>query len=98
MAFEGFSDSKRLLDQSQYFDMLESKKISAMLPKLWKKSFINGIVIPAKMKRCDENGGKILCVTCNNQMNENKEFEGNLNFLKREAPNEFGFMLSYFIE
>ena len=30
MTFRGFSDSKRLLDRSQYFDMLDGKKITAM--------------------------------------------------------------------
>ena len=98
MTFEGFNDSKRLLDRSQYFDMLEGKKISAMLPKSWIKSFNNGIVIPAKMRGCDDCRGKILCVTCNNQINEIKEFEANLNLSKRKAPNEFGHMLPYFIE
>ena len=40
MTFKGFNDSQRLLDRSQYFDLLEGKKISAMLPKSWDKSFI----------------------------------------------------------
>ena len=50
-----------------------------MLPRSWKKSFNNGIVIPVKMRRCDEYKGDISCMTCNNQANKNKEFEGNLN-------------------
>ena len=33
MTFKSFNDSKRLLDRSQYFNMLEGKKISAMLPR-----------------------------------------------------------------
>ena len=37
--FKGFNDSKRLIDRSQYFKMIEGKKISAMLPRSWKKSF-----------------------------------------------------------
>ena len=32
--FKGFNDSKRLLDRSQYFKMIEAGKISAMLPRL----------------------------------------------------------------
>ena len=32
MTFKGFNDSKGLLDRSQYLNMLEGKKISAMLP------------------------------------------------------------------
>ena len=31
--FKGFNDNKRLLDRSQYFKMLEGKKVSALLPK-----------------------------------------------------------------
>ena len=72
MTFKGFNDSKRLLDRSQYFDMLESKKKSAMLPKSWKKSFNNGTVISAKMRRCDKCRGNIFCATCKNQINEKK--------------------------
>ena len=46
--FKGFNDSKRLLDRSQYFKMIEGKKISAMLPRFWKKSFNSGVIIPEK--------------------------------------------------
>ena len=95
--FKGFNDSKRLLDRSQYFKMVEGKKITAMLPKSWKKSFDNGIIIPAKMRFCNECNDKNLCFKCNNQINENKEFEANLNELKRYPPNEFGHMLPYFV-
>ena len=34
---------------------------------------------------------------CNNQINENKEFEANLNEIKRQPPNEFGHMLPCYI-
>ena len=53
MTFKGFNDSKRLLDRSQYFDMWEGKKITAMLPRSWKKSFNDGIIIPTKMRNCN---------------------------------------------
>ena len=36
-----------------------------------------------------------MCDKCNNQIKENKEFEANLNELKRHSPNEFGHMLPY---
>ena len=68
MTFKGLNDSKRLLDRCQYFNMLQSKKISAMLPRSWKKSFNNGIIIPVKMRRCNESNDKMLCITCNNQV------------------------------
>ena len=35
--FKGFNKSKRLLDRSQYFEMIEGKKISALLAESWKK-------------------------------------------------------------
>ena len=95
--FKGFNDSKRLLDRSQYFKMINGEKISAMLPKSWKKSFDNGIIIPAKMRFCNKCNDKKLCDICNNQINENKEFEANLNELKRYKSNDCGHMLPYYV-
>ena len=95
--FKGFNDSKRLLDRSQYFKMIEGKKISAMLPRSWKKSFNSGVIIPKKMRFCNKCDDKKLCDRCNNQINENKEFEANLNELKRHPPNDFDYMLPYYI-
>ena len=97
MTFKGFNDSKRLLDRSQYFDKLDGKKISAMIPRSWKKSFENGVIIPTQMRHCNTCKDGILCITCNNQINENKEFEANLNLLKRDVPNRFGHMLPYYV-
>ena len=48
--FKGFNDSKRLLDRSQFFKMIEGKKLSALLPKSWKKWFDSGVIIPEKMR------------------------------------------------
>ena len=96
MTFKGFNDSKRLLDRSQYFDMWEGKKISAMLPRSWKKSFDNEVIIPKKMRFCKKCNNIKMCDSCNNQINENKEFEANLNLLKRDEPNNFGHMLPYY--
>ena len=91
--FKGVNDSKRLLDRSQYFKMKEGEKISAILPKSWKKSFDNGVIIPKKMRFCKKCNDIKMCDICNNQINENKEFEANLNELKRHPPNEHGYML-----
>ena len=96
MTFKGLNDSIRILDGSQYFNMSEGKKKSAMLPRSWKKSFKNGIAIPTKMKHCNECKDGILCTTCNNQVNENKKFEVNLVLLKRQAANDLGHMLRYY--
>ena len=81
-SFKGFNDSKRLLDRSQYFKMMEGKKVSALLPKSWKKSFDSGINIPTKKRFCNECNDKKLCNKCNNQINGNKEIGANLNKLK----------------
>ena len=95
MAFKGFNASKRLFDRYQYFKMLDGEKVTVILPESCRKSFINCIIVPVKMRRCDECKGERLCMTCNNQINENKEFESNINLLKRQASNQFGHMLPY---
>ena len=81
MTFKGFNDSKRLLDRSQCFNMLKGKKITAILPRSWKKSFENGVIFPTKTRQCNVCKDGILCSTCNIQINENKEFEANINLL-----------------
>ena len=48
------------------------------------------------MRFCKECSKEKYCDRCNNRSNENKDFETNLNLLKREAPNEFGQRLPYF--
>ena len=76
--------------------MIESKKVSALLPKSWKKSLDSGIILPTKMRFCNKCKDKKLCNKCNNQINENKEFEVNFSELKRHPPNEFGYMLPHY--
>ena len=49
------------------------------------------------MRFCNECKDEILCTTCNNQINENKEFEAHLNESKRHPLNEFGHLLPYYI-
>ena len=49
------------------------------------------------MRQCNVCKDGILCSTCNNQINENKEFEANLNLLKREKPKDCGHMLPYYV-
>ena len=34
--------------------MIEGKKVSALLPISWKKLFDSGIIIPTKMRFCNE--------------------------------------------
>ena len=67
-----------------------------MLPKSWKNAFNSGIIIPTKLRFCNECNDQEFCNKCNNQINENKDFQANLNDLKRHPPNEFGYMLPYY--
>ena len=93
MTFKGFNDSKRLLGRSQNLNMLEGKKISAMLPRLWKKFLLMAllyqqkwdIVMNVKMEYYVEH---VIIKSI-----ENKEFKANLNLLKRHPANELGHML-----
>ena len=78
--------------------MTDGEKKSAMLRKSWKKSFNSGVIIPAKIKFCNECTDKLTCNNCNNQINENKEFEANINLIKPEAPNQSGHLLTYYKE
>ena len=95
--FKGFSDGKRLVNRSQYFDMLKGEKILLLLRRSCeKKSFNNGILLPTKMRRFNECKNGIICDKCNIQVNENKKFEAILTLFKREAPKEFGHMLPYY--
>ena len=69
-----------------------------MLPRSRKKSLNNGIVIPAKLRFWNECSKEKRCDRCNIQVNGSKEFEAILEELKRQPPNEFGYMLQYFKE
>ena len=91
---QGFNDSKRFKDCSQYFKKIEVEKVTAVLPKDWKKLFNSGVFIPEKMRFCIICNGEILCDDCSNQVTK-KELEANLTLLKRQAPNEFGYMIFF---
>ena len=76
--------------------MINGKIVSAMLPKSWEKSFNGGIFTPTKTRFFNECNDKRLCIKCKNQVNENWEFEPDLNLLKRKAPNRIGLLLPYY--
>ena len=75
--------------------MLKDKKNSYATK--WRKSFNNGIIMPTKMRQCNKCKDGILCTTCNNLIDEDKEFKANLYLLKRDVPNQFGHTLPYYI-
>ena len=55
-----------------------------------------GVVGPHKMRHCNKCSIDILCDGCEKLVNQNKEFSANLNEIKRQAPNENGFMLRWY--
>ena len=77
---------------------MEGNESSGLLHKNWKEFFDSGKIIPTKMRFCNECNVKKVCNKCDNQINGNKEFEANLNFLKRQPPKKFGSKLPYFTE
>ena len=95
--FKGFKDVKDVLDRKEYFKMFEGDKLIAKVPLSWKKSFSQGVVIPHKMRNCNNCTKDILCDDCDKSVNQNKEFSANLNEVKRQPPNDFGHMLPKYI-
>ena len=95
--FKGFTNVSDNLDRKEYFNMYNGNKLVAEVPLSWKKSFSQGIVIPHKMRNCINCTKDILCVDCDKLVNQNKEFSANLNELKREKPNDLGYMLPKYI-
>ena len=95
--FKGFKDVSDKLDRKEYFNMADGDKLVAKIPLSWKESFSQGVVIPHKMRDCNNCTKDILCDDCDKLVNQNKEFSANLNELKREKPNNFGHMLPKYI-
>ena len=60
-----------------------------------KKIFSMGVVIPHKIRNCNECIKDILCERCDKLVNQTKA--ANVNELKRQPPNEFGHMLPKYI-
>ena len=95
--FKGFTNVSDKLDRKEYFNMADGDKLIAKVPLSWKKSFSQGIVIPHKMRNCNNCTKDILCDDCDKLVNQNKEFLANFNELKREKPNDHGYMLPKYI-
>ena len=77
--------------------MTYGDNLIAKVPLSWKKSFSQGVVIPHKMRNCSDCKKDVLCEICDNLVNQKKEFSANLNELKRQPPNDFGYTLPKYI-
>ena len=92
-----FTDVSNNLDRKEYFKMFNGDDLIAKIPLSWKKSFSQGALIPHKMKNCSDCKKDILCDECDKLVYQRKELLANLNKLKRDALNEFGYMLPKYI-
>ena len=92
-----FGDVNRLLDSKKYFEMKEGKSVSSKFPLSWKRGFEFGIVIPTRDRYCNKCSDDKICEDCENKTKQYKEFEANLNELKRQPPNELNQMLPYYV-
>ena len=95
--FKGFKDVKDVLDRKEYFNMADGDKLVAKVPLSWKKSFSQGVVIPHKIRNCNNCTIDIICDDFDKLVNQKKDFSANLNELKREKPNDFVHMLPKYI-
>ena len=78
--------------------MFEGNKVVAKAPLIWKTSISMCVVIPHKTRNCDNCKKKhILCDGCDKLVNHKREVSANLNEVKRQPPNEFGYMLPKYI-
>ena len=77
--------------------MFRGDKLIAKVPLSWKKSFSQGVVIPHKLRNCNNCTNDNLCDDCDKLVNQNKEFSANLNELKREKRIDLGHMLPKYI-
>ena len=85
------------LDRKENFNMANGGKLIAKVALSWKKSFSRGVVIPHKMKNCDNCTKDFLCDECDKLVNQNIEFSANLNEIKRQPLNDFGHMLPKYV-
>ena len=76
--------------------MFDGGKLIGKVPLSWKKSFSMGVVIPHKMRNCNKCDRGSLCDDCDKLVNQRKEFSANLIELKRQPPNDFDHMLTWY--
>ena len=52
--FKGFTNVSDNLHRKEHFNMADGGKLVAKVPLCWKKSFIQGVVIPHKTRNCSD--------------------------------------------
>ena len=95
--FKSSKDVRDVLDRKEYFKMADGDKLVAKIPLSWNKSFSQGVVIPHKLRNCNNCSKHLLCDDCDKLVNQNKELSADQNELKRQKPNNLGHMLPKYI-
>ena len=67
--FKGFTNVSDKLDRKEYFNMYNGDKLVAKVPLSWKKPFSQGVIIPHKMRNCDDCKIDSLCDECDELVN-----------------------------
>ena len=84
-------------DSEECFKKYGVDRLIAKVPLSSKKSSKMGVVIPHKIRNCNNCTKDFLCDECDEFVNQNKKFFAELDELKREPPNQFAYMLPKYI-
>ena len=82
--FKGFTDSQRLSDRNQHFEMFLGNKNQAKQPISWKKGFDSDNVFPKKWTYCTECKEDSFCSGCDETINQIKELAPSPNEIRRQ--------------
>ena len=96
--FKCFTNVSDNFDRKEHFNTAIGDKLIATVPLSRKRSWIQRVVIPHKMRNCSDCANDSLCDICDKLVNQKKETSANLNEMKREPPNQFGHMLPWYKE
>ena len=68
--FKDFTNVSENLDRKEYFKIAVGDKLVAKVPLSWKKSFSQGVVIPHKMRNCNNCTTDIFCDESDKSVNQ----------------------------
>ena len=62
--YKGFTIVSENLDRKEFFKMFDGDKLKGKVPSNWKKGFSYGVIIPHKLRNCNECDENVLCDNC----------------------------------
>ena len=83
-------DATRLLDREQHYELLQEKTIIGNFKTIWKKNFVNGVVIPSKVRSLENCYETVIKMSenCGGRICQPTEVGANLKKLKRKPSEE----------